>query len=280
MTLNFRRDAGFQEDLNRVLATFPSLGALYLSVVDLSSGIPVFAGFQSETPVYAASIYKLDVVAAFLHEVEAGRLKMERFVTIKEHNAVDKKPELPNDPRSLLQPGTAVSLGYLADYALTGSSNTAANELIDWVTRERINAFLLERGWAGNEVTRKFLPRKFEDEAYKEAPGTMQTTLHFAELLYLIEMGRLPMSAHLKALLSRQLDKTKIRQGLPAEASFAHKTGWYSFEQEGKRVGWMGDCGIVEDGAKHYIVSCIVNLPDEEGEVALHAIGRRVHSLF
>ena len=51
---------------------------------------------------------------------------------------------------------------------ITRSDNTAANCLIDFAQRPKINELLHSYGWQGSEVTRKFLKRPVEDEAYRK----------------------------------------------------------------------------------------------------------------
>lgn len=276
---------------NRKLKTM--LGALldkishkdrvHLSIINFSSRNPIYAGFQDEKLVYPASIYKLYVAGALLQEVKSNRIKLEKKVVVKKINATDKKKEVSSDPRLLLKSGDRAPARYLLDLMITRSDNSAANCLIDLVTREKINKFIHKHGWKGSEVTRKFLPREFEDKKYKEAPMTLSNTRHIAEFLYLVEEGRLinsKLSKFLKELLGKQLDKSKIRKGLPKSANFFHKTGWFDFRKDKKLVGVCGDCGIVEDGKIKYVISCIVTLPEKKGSKVLNLIGKRTHLLM
>lgn len=261
-----------------------------MSIVDLNKKKPRYAGFRDTKFVYPASIYKLFVALAVLNEVKVGRLTLNtRKIWISKKNAVDKRKEVPSDPRPLLKPGQRHSIKYLLDLMLTRSDNTAANTLIDVVTRERINRLIRRFGWRGSEVTRKFLSRDKEDPKYRKAKATVTTTRHLAEFFTLMNKCELldaTSSLTIENILGAQLDRTKIRAGLSLNALFFHKTGWFSYTNtKDKLVGVTGDCGIVSwmiapDFSYEFVVSCIVVLPDAEGNKLLEKIGERLEELL
>ena len=76
----------------------------------------------------------------------------------------------------------------------------------------------------------------------------------------------------MKALLGRQLDKSKLAQGLPRNAMFYHKTGWWSY--------WTNDVGIVDDGNVKYIISCFMPVKEEEALPKFKILAERVHKLI
>jgi beta-lactamase class A len=284
MAIRFKSSKELKAKLDKVLEQIPERHLVHLSVLDLSSDKPVYAGFQDRKFVYPASIYKLYIAMTVLREVEKGRLDLlETKVRITKRNIVSKVEEqVASDPRPLLTAGMRVQLCELLDLMITRSDNTAANTLVDLVTREKINRLIRRYGWQRSEVTRKFLPREAEDPKYREAKPTVTSTRHLTEFLYLMGWGNWGYSftSFLHDTLTLQRDETKISRGLPKTALFAHKTGWFSFRRDGKLVGVTGDCGIVEDGKKHYIVSCIVVLPNKHGNRLLAQIGKRLHALM
>ena len=227
------------------------LEQISLAVIDLNKGKPQIGGVDMDNFIYPASVYKMYVAAEILNQVSQGQYPLNQMYAVKSPNDVDKLKEVKFDSRPLLKDGDTVSVNYLLDLMITRSDNSAANCLIDIAKRENINALIKKNGWNGSEVTRKFLSRKFEDPGYEKIKGTETCALHAADFMYLIQTNRLVnpwISMQMKILLGRQLDNTKLSKGLPANAMFYHKTGWYSF--------WTNDVGIIDDGKIKYIVAC------------------------
>ncbi|MEN7550217.1 serine hydrolase [Rapidithrix thailandica] len=238
-------------------------------------GRPQIAGFRYENFIYPASVYKMYVAAEVLRQVYEGKYSLTSPYIVRSPNDVDKNKEIPFDPRPLLQDGDTVTINYLLDLMITRSDNSAANCLIDLVQRKPINALMHRYHWEGSEVTRKFLNRKFEDAEYQTIRGTETSALHAADFMYLLETRQLVnpwVSMQMKALLARQLDKSKLASGFPKEVLFSHKTGWFST--------WTHDVGIVEDGQTTYILSCFLPLPEEEARPKLKALAKRIHAFM
>ena len=246
-----------------------------LAVVDLTTKPPRFGGVYADNFIYPASVYKMYVAAEVLRQISEGKATLEAAVTVKDPNVVDRSKEIPSDPRPLLADGDEVTLGYLLDLMITRSDNTAANCLIDFAQRPRINTMMHEYGWQGSEVTRKFLKRTVEDEGYRDAPGTETCALHAADFLYRIRMRKLVnpwVSMQLESLLGRQLDNTKFAQGLQASAMFYHKTGWYA--------DWSHDVGIVDDGTTCFVVACFLPLKEDAAKPKFEELGKRIFALM
>jgi len=246
-----------------------------LAVIDLQGEQPRIAGVNMLNFIYPASVYKMYVAAEILEQVSAGRYSLWSPAIVRFPNAVDDTKELLNDPRPLLREGDTVTVNYLLDLMVTRSDNTAANCLIDLAGRKEINAFIARYGWQGSEVTRKFLKRRFEDPGFESVRGTETCALHSADFLYLVWKNRLVnpwVSQQMKSFLSRQLDTTKLAAGLPGNAMFYHKTGWFSF--------WTNDVGIVDDGSVRYIIACFLPLREEVAGPKMKEMSRRVYELF
>jgi hypothetical protein len=246
-----------------------------LAVIDMTTRIPRLAGVHYTNFIYPASVYKMYVAAEVLEQVSLGKYSLWTPILVNPPNCVDKGKEMLQDPRPLLREGDTVTVNYLLDLMITRSDNTAANCLIDLATRESINGLMRRNGWEGSEVTRKFLSRRYEDPGYEKIRGTETCALHAADFMYKIETGRLVnpwVSQQMKSFLGRQLDTTKIAAGLPANAMFYHKTGWFSF--------WTNDVGIVDDGTVRYIIACFLPLREEEALPMLRAVAGRVDALL
>lgn len=245
------------------------------AVIDMNGEEPVLGGVNYDNFIYPASVYKMYVAAEVLHQVSQRKYSLFDEYVVSGHNAVDRSKSIRTDPRPLLKENDTVTTYYLLDLMITRSDNTAANCLIDLAQRTNINYMMNFYGWKGSEVTRKFLRRTFEDPGYENVPGTETCALHAADFLYRIYTLKLVnpwVSMQMLSLLGSQLDKSKIAAGLPANAMFYHKTGWFSY--------WTNDVGIVDDGNTRYIIACFIPLPEKEALPKFKALSTRVYELM
>ena len=251
------------------------LEQISLAVIDLNTKIPAIGGVNPENFIYPASVYKMYVAAQVLDQVSQGKYSLFAPFVVKSPNDVDRSKEIKHDPRPLLKDGDTVTVNYLLDLMITRSDNSAANCLIDLAKRENINAMMQKYNWQRSEVTRKYLSRKFEDPGYEKVKGTETCALHAADFMYRIYTNQLVnpwVSMQMKSFLSRQLDKSKLAAGLPANVIYSHKTGWFSY--------WTNDVGIVEDGNISYIVSCFLPVPEEEALPKMKELSKRIYELI
>ena len=246
-----------------------------LAVVDLNQKRPRIAGVNSENFIYPASVYKMYVAGEVLRQISDGDLSLETIHVVRRLNDVDKTRELEFDPRPLLSAGDTVTVNYLLDLMITRSDNTAANCLIDIAKRENINTTIQAYGWHGSEVTRKFLRRADEEPGYEDIASTETCALHAATFLYLVYTKQFVnpwVSQQMMVLLGRQLDKSKFALGLPDNAMYYNKTGWYA--------DWTHDVGIVSDGNTTFIVACFLPLSEQKARPIYTALSSRIYSLM
>ncbi|MBN2012581.1 serine hydrolase [candidate division KSB1 bacterium] len=251
------------------------LEQISLAVIDLTGDEPQFGGVNYDNFIYPASVYKMYVAAEILHQVSNGERALTDVYIARFPNVVDGKKEITWDPRPLLQDGDTVTVNYLLDLMITRSDNSAANCLIDLANRENINAMLHSHNWDGSEVTRKFLKRQFEDAGYENIRGTETCALHAADFMYRVYTNQLInpwVSMQMKALLGRQLDKSKLASGLPPNVMFYHKTGWFDC--------WTHDVGIVDDGHVHYVIACFLPLNENEALGKHKQLSKMVYELI
>jgi beta-lactamase class A len=236
---------------------------------------PSIAGVNMDNFIYPASVYKMYVAMEVLKQISEGRYPLQQLYVVRSPNDVDRSREITTDPRPLLRNGDTVTINYLLDLMITRSDNSAANCLIDIAGRKNINTTMLANGWKGSEVTRKFLSRKLEDPGYDTIRGTETNARHAVEFMYSIQTNQLInpwVSMQMKALLARQLDNTKLAQGLPPDAMFSHKTGWWSF--------YTHDVGIVEDGKLKYILAVFTPVKEELQNGRLKLLAQKIHTLM
>jgi beta-lactamase class A len=244
------------------------------AVIDLT-GKPTLGGVNMDNFIYPASVYKMYVAMEILKQVSQGEYPLSRLYVIKSPNDVDRSREISSDPRPLLKKDDTVTINYLLDLMITRSDNSAANCLIDIAGRQNINKTIQENGWQGSEVTRKFLKRTLEDPGYDTARGTQTNARHSADFMCKVATNRLVnpwVSMQLKALLGRQLDQSKLARGLPANAMFSHKTGWWSF--------YTNDVGIVEDGKIKYVIALFTPVREADMRERMKILAEKVHALI
>lgn len=245
------------------------------AVIDLNAKKPAIGGVYFDNFIYPASVYKMYVGAEVLRQVSQGKYSLTTTVAVKSPNDVDKSSEIVWDPRPLLRDGDTVTVGYLLDLMITRSDNSAANCLIDLARRENINELMHLYHWDGSEVTRKYLSRKFEDSAYVKIRSTETCALHAADFMYRIHTNQLVnpwVSQQMKSYLGRQLDTMKLQTGLPSNAMFYHKSGWYS--------DWTHDIGIVDDGKVRYVIACFLPIEEEKARPIMKSLSAKVFEYF
>jgi beta-lactamase class A len=245
------------------------------AVIDLTGDQPVFGGVHYDNFIYPASVYKMYVGMEILKQASTGKFSLYDPYILRSPNDVDKTKEIAYDPRPLLKDGDTVTIHYLLDLMITRSDNSAANCLIDVAGRPDINLTMLQNNWAGSEVTRKFLKRSVEDPGYASIRGTETCALHAADFMYRIYTRTLInpwVSMKMQSFLALQLDTTKISTGLPANAMFYHKTGWWS--------DYTHDAGIVHDGQLAYVISIFTPLREELARPRLKMLAEKVHQLI
>lgn len=245
------------------------------AVIDLNGHKPILGGVNMDNFIYPASVYKMYVAMEILKQVSEKKYSLYKSYIVHSPNDVDHTSEISWDPRPLLKDGDTVTVDYLLDLMITRSDNSAANCMIDIAGRKNINNTSHENGWYGSEVTRKFLSRKFEDPGYDTVRSTVTNALHAADFMYKIYANKLInpwVSLQMKALLGRQLDTTKLSTGLPHNAMFYHKSGWWSY--------FTNDVGIVEDGHIKYIIALFTPVKEDEVRPRMKELSRRVYELI
>ncbi|MEO6683476.1 MAG: serine hydrolase [Ginsengibacter sp.] len=245
------------------------------AVIDLSGKKPLIGGVEMNNFIYPASVYKIYIAMEVLKQISNGNYSLYKNVVVKSPNVVDKRSEISWDPRPLLKEGDTVTIDYLLDLMISRSDNTASNCLIDIADRKNINKTMHSFGWQGSEVTRKFLPRKVEDPGYDTITSTMTNALHAADFMYKIDQKKLVnpwVSQQLKVLLGRQLDTTKLAAGLPSNAMFYHKSGWWSY--------FTNDVGIVDDGQVKYIIALFTPITEMDVRPRMKEVSARVYEFM
>ncbi|MCJ7552413.1 MAG: class A beta-lactamase-related serine hydrolase, partial [Ignavibacteriaceae bacterium] len=281
----YKIDEGFSQDLYNIILELEleknfdvgedGIEQISFAVIDLTGDQPILGGVNYDNFIYPASVYKMYVAAEILNQVSQSKYSLYDEHIVSGHNAVDRSKGIKSDPRPLLKESDTVTIYYLLNLMITRSDNASANCLIDVAGRPNIDSLLHYYGWYGSEVTRKFLKRAFEDPGYENVRGTETCALHAADFMYRIYTNKLVnpwVSMQMKALLGSQLDKSKIAAGLPLNAMYYNKTGWFSY--------WTNDVGIVDDGNVKYIIACFMPLGENDALPKFKELSSRVYELM
>ncbi len=245
------------------------------AVIDLNSNPAELGGVNFDNFIYPASVYKMYIAVSILKQISEGKFSLYDKFVVKSPNDADKSKQMGNDTRPLLRDNDTVTINYLLDLMITRSDNSAANCLIDKATRPEINRMIDDFGWNGSEVTRKFLKRKYEDPGYDTIRGTETCALHAADFMYRIYKNELInpwVSMQMKSLLGRQLDTSKLSEGLLKNVMFYHKTGWWSI--------YTNDVGIVDDGKVKYVISLFTPVTEDVVSPKMKILSAKVYELM
>ena len=239
-----------------------------ICVVDLSiPGSPRLGGWKADNFIYPASSYKLYVLGEAIRRVVSGSIGLDDIRKVREHNVRTE---------SRLSAGQEVSVSEILRLMMQYSDNTAANEAIDLVNRERASEMLRAIGCSGSEITRKYLPRSLEDDGYTTAPGTTSCARHFAQFLWAVEQGALG-GGRGRGLIRAYMamDETapeRFAAGLPSSATIYSKTGTWDI--------FTSQAAIIEDGPVRCIVCVLTPYAADAAEPRMAHFIRDLHALL
>lgn len=259
----------------------PKPTEISFALINLKTKEPEISGFNMDSFIYPASVYKAFVAAEIIRKVNIGQLSLDQIIEIPFVNEVDKDYKLfpkstKEDHRPLLKAGDKVTIDYLLDLVFTRSDNTSANMLVDIATREDINEnIILANGWKGSEVTRKFLDRSKEVPKYQHSAITVSNARHLAEFMYKIEKGQLInqfVSQKLKEYMLRRIMSSRRGLNTGQFNEYYGKGGWltingykYSFWKAIRNVfkkgyavnTWSNDAAVIKGANSHYAISIL-----------------------
>lgn len=272
LTENTHRSDAVTERFDRLIKNHE----MGFAVIDLNTATPELFGYNLDHFIYPASMYKVFIAAEVLRRIELGDFSLDQKITVKSPNDVDKDARIfPGDTRKLLYAGDVITIEHLIDLMLTRSDNTASNCLIDLVGRTSITENIIYRyGWQGSEVTRKFLDRIKEEQAYQFSNTTLSCPRHFAEFFYLVDTNRMIspwVSETLRTYMAQFNRQSKLglwlsdyytnyyakggwletnlyRHGMIALAKAVIRRGWAI-------ISWSNDAGVVTlPSGKRYVL--------------------------
>ena len=222
-----------------------------------------YLDIAGKQPVSAASTIKVPVLIAFFQAVDAGKVRLDQQLVMRKDLVASEAGMMQYQPV-----GTQFSALETAELMITISDNTATNMLIDLLGgAQKLNRRFKTWGLTQTEI-QNLLP---------DLEGTNTVSPRDLALLMLqLSQGKLvsPESQDRALEILRQtVTNTLLPQGLPPEATIAHKTG---------DIGSVvGDVGLIEmPNGQQYVAAVMVQRPhnDPRAQELIRAISRLTYA--
>lgn len=228
-----------------------------VSAYDPASGTA--AAYRADKKMLSASMIKLLVAEAFLKQVAEGAHDFDDVYVLQESDIVGGAGSLGGRGA-----GAEVTKRELVEKMISESDNVAANALIDLCGMEEVNAEAKRLG-----LKRTQLERHMMDEdamaSGKENYTCADDIALLLEMVYDQTFVNEELSAFMLKCLEAQTDNEGILDGLPAEVTFAHKTGALATV--------LHDGGIVE-GEHPFVIVVLCGGEGFNGQGALDAMAQ------
>jgi beta-lactamase class A len=253
-------------------------GVTGVAAVHLESGKRV--ALNPAEPFPMASVYKVPIAIVVLRQVDAGKLSLDRKVTVTEYHPGHSPLRVETGGKR-----ATFSVRRLLEAMVSVSDNTASDVLLglaggaNVVTRE-----LATPGIRVDRTEMQMLAdlRKGGADGFLRDPRDTSTPAAMTDLLARLwkrELG-LSKSSHdllVEAMIATNTGPNRIRAGVPAGANVAHKTGTWT--------AGANDAGIIatRDGSQHIAVAVFTKggkAPTEEREAVINAIVREICGAF
>lgn len=205
---------------------------------------------RADEPMPTASLIKFPLMIAAYRDIEAGRLKLDKMITLREADKVQGSGLL----GSRFSEGMQLSLRDAIHLMIVDSDNTATNLVIDQVGLEATAELMEELGCTDTKLHSKVFRRDtsiFPERSRQFGLGS--TTAHdMVKLLTSLAAGEL-VSEQASARMLEHLyacdDATKLGKYLPEGVRLAHKTGSVSASRT--------DAGLI-DSPEGMIAICVL----------------------
>ena len=224
-----------------------------------------YVDIGGEQVVSAASTIKLPVLIAFFQDVDAGKIKLDESLVMREDLIASEAGVMQYQP-----PGTTFSALETADKMITISDNTATNMLIDRLGGIDALNQRFKRWGLAQTVLRNPLP---------DLEGTNTITpKDLSGLLLKVNQGELlsaPSRDRALEILRNTVTNTLLPQGLEPDATIEHKTG---------DIGSVvGDTGIINmPNGQRYVATIMVQRPhnDPRAQELIRQISKLTYGAF
>lgn len=198
--------------VSNLVSLYGSEVAVAVVPLDGSEGFSI----NGDADFVSASMIKLLILAEYLDQVEAGALNPQASYTVTSNDVVGGTGIIQNSGA-----GVAYTYDELARDMIMYSDNTATNILVDAIGTDAINAKASELGLSGTSLQRRMMDLGTGVENHITANDAAALLAGFANRTLASES----LCETAEGYLLDQTDSAGLAQGLPADVSFAHKTG-------------------------------------------------------
>ncbi|MEG4505048.1 serine hydrolase [Microcoleus sp. F6_B4] len=150
-------------------------------------------------PVSPASLIKLPIAVALMQKVEKEKISLNKEVFVNRGNFTEDSSTQILSPKNY-------PLQLLLEEMIDRSSNTATNQLIDYLGSDYINQFLENRGYEVTRVNFKLMGERIMPSNPGSGPNRL-TANELTEMMVQIYNGETPGAKLLIETLNRQYDR-------------------------------------------------------------------------
>ncbi|MGZ4787628.1 MAG: serine hydrolase [Terriglobales bacterium] len=204
-------------------------GKIAFFAKDLKTGATV--AVDADVPVQTASVIKVPIMIEAMHQVKAGKHRLEERLKLTKANQVEGSGVL-----TMLQPGLEPTLQDAITLMIVLSDNTASNLVIDDMGIPAVNARIAQMGLKNTYLHKKvFMPPVGPTPPDQKKFGLGKTTAReMAQILESIErcdLGDNSLCGKMIGILKNQQDHDMIPRYLESAdttvetSAIAHKTG-------------------------------------------------------
>ena len=282
----FKEDPTLTKSVEKILkkynldTTFKTLEGkkepISLVVVDLfDPENPVYGAINPHLKVYPAGMERIFIATTAMDQMVKGAYDLDTIVIANEPNVVDF-PILPYDTRLPIKAGDYESIALLVDFVLTRNDLTAANELIEIVSRENIANFLKDNGFNDTIVNKKYKVNP-ELDYPKLTDFTDNTTSAYdvAQLFYIVYITKILDDE--KAELTRRYFRRNLVKGYMMD-NLGEGSVFYHFVVSDN--GYTNEAGVVSQNKLNYIISLFTPLSEEQAKETFPNLAWDIHSLI
>ncbi|MDD4390964.1 MAG: class A beta-lactamase-related serine hydrolase [Eubacteriales bacterium] len=194
--------------------------------------------------MYAASVIKIFVMAAAYHQANNNEISLDEKLLLNDEDKVGGTGSL-----SSREAGTEITIRQLIEVMITESDNTATNMLIDKLSFDKINKFIIAQGCNGTILQRKMMDQDSIDKRIENLTSVKDLIL-ILDKLYHGECVSPEYDDEMLGIMKKQKDRSRIPALLPDDTVVANKTGDLS------RV--VNDTGIVYTDEGDFII-CVLS---------------------
>lgn len=173
-----------------------------------------------------ASLIKFPVLVELYRQVEAGKLKLDQPITLREEDKVPGSGILTDH----FQSGSQIPLETIARLMIRYSDNTATNLVLDQIGIESTSKTMRELGFPETQIHSKVFRRDTSvaperSKAYGLGSTTAAEMIGLLELLHAKKLVSEKASVQMMAHLASCEDESKLVRSLPKSVKSYHKTG-------------------------------------------------------